>query len=94
MVQLATPDSSMPYNVICLTSTVLTVYVGATLNALVKRPGKEARVAAANAVDLARRRATKRRKLLLVLVLVVASVMLGVALDPEAQDQLKALLAG
>ena len=38
LVQLAQPDFSMPYNVCCLTSTVLAVYLGALLNALLKRP--------------------------------------------------------
>ncbi|KAF5838595.1 hypothetical protein DUNSADRAFT_2580 [Dunaliella salina] len=40
LVQLATPDFSMPYNVICLSSTVMGVFVGSTLNTLVFRPGK------------------------------------------------------
>ena len=38
LVQMATPDISMPYNVICLTCTVLAVYVGALLNSLTKVP--------------------------------------------------------
>lgn len=38
LVQLAQPDFSMPYNVCCLTSTVLAVYIGSFLNALLKRP--------------------------------------------------------
>ncbi|KAJ9528458.1 hypothetical protein QJQ45_020345, partial [Haematococcus lacustris] len=37
LVQLATPDISMGYNVICLSSTVMAVYVGAVLTALTKR---------------------------------------------------------
>ncbi|CAD7700239.1 unnamed protein product [Ostreobium quekettii] len=37
LVSLATPDFSMPYNVCCLTSTVLAIYIGAMLKALVKR---------------------------------------------------------
>ena len=36
LVQMATPDISMPYNVICLTCTVLAVFVGALLNSLTK----------------------------------------------------------
>lgn len=43
LVQLATPDFSMPYNVICLSSTVMGVFVGSTLNTLAYRPGKEFR---------------------------------------------------
>ena len=38
---MATPDISMPYNVICLTCTVLAVYVGAMLNSLIKRQPDE-----------------------------------------------------
>ncbi|KAF8065876.1 STP13 [Scenedesmus sp. PABB004] len=38
VVPLAVPDFSMPYNVICLTSTVLAVFLGATLNTLLLRP--------------------------------------------------------
>ena len=46
LVQHANPDFSMPYNVICLTSTLLAVYVGATLNTLIKRPQEAAKSAA------------------------------------------------
>lgn len=38
MVQLAQPDFSMPYNVCCLTSTVLALYFGSFINVLLKRP--------------------------------------------------------
>lgn len=37
LIQLATADISMPYNVICLTGTVLAIFCGALLNAIVKR---------------------------------------------------------
>ncbi len=37
LLRLATADIAMPYNVICLTSTVLAVFFGATLNTLLQR---------------------------------------------------------
>jgi hypothetical protein len=37
LVALAPPDFSMPYNVVCLTSTALAVYVGASVNGLLRR---------------------------------------------------------
>jgi phosphatidylinositol glycan class T len=37
LVQLATADISMPYNVICLTGTVLAIFCGALLNSFMKR---------------------------------------------------------
>jgi phosphatidylinositol glycan class T len=37
LIQLATPDIAMPYNVICLSSTVMAVFFGAALNAMLKR---------------------------------------------------------
>ena len=36
VVQLLIPDASMPFNVICLTSTLLAVYFGTTVNTLLK----------------------------------------------------------
>ena len=44
LVQMAPPDISMPYNVVCLTCTVLAVFFGAMLNSLIKvRRGQSAR---------------------------------------------------
>ncbi|EFJ07684.1 hypothetical protein SELMODRAFT_429609 [Selaginella moellendorffii] len=43
LMQLATPDFSMPYNVITLTCTVLALYFGSLLNALRRRIGEEER---------------------------------------------------
>lgn len=41
LVQNANADASMPYNVLCLSGTVLAVFAGALLNALIRRrPGK------------------------------------------------------
>ena len=62
--QLAQPDFSMPYNVCCLTSTVLAVYLGALLNTLLKRPAPDLSPAQAAA-------ASRRRKLRVVAVVVI-----------------------
>ena len=43
----ASPDFSMPYNVCCLTSTVLAIYVGATLKLLLEGSGTKERAGAA-----------------------------------------------
>lgn len=45
LVPLATPDFSMPYNVITLTCTVLALYFGSLLNILRRRIGEEERLA-------------------------------------------------
>lgn len=87
VVQLAQPDFSMPYNVCCLTSTVLAVYLGAMLNALLRRQSPllsaEQEVAA-----------TRRRKLRVALVVVVfagAAVYLDKGLQASLRQQLQLL---
>lgn len=45
LVPLATPDFSMPYNVITFTCTVLALYFGSLLNTLRRRIGEEERLA-------------------------------------------------
>ncbi|MCO5578512.1 hypothetical protein L7F22_032355 [Adiantum nelumboides] len=45
LVPLATPEFSMPYNVITLTCTVLALYFGSLLNVLRRRIGEEERLA-------------------------------------------------
>eukprot|EP00250_Pteridium_aquilinum_P030640 c4176_g1_i1 orf=378-2543(+) len=45
LVPLATPDFSMPYNVVTLTCTVLALYFGSILNILRRRIGEEERLA-------------------------------------------------
>ncbi|KAL3690920.1 hypothetical protein R1sor_004571 [Riccia sorocarpa] len=47
LVPLATPDFSMPYNVITFTCTVLALYFGSLLNTLRRRIGEEERLAKA-----------------------------------------------
>jgi phosphatidylinositol glycan class T len=89
LVPLAVPDFSMPYNVICLTSTVLAVFVGGVLNALLWRPGQEAR----HGADAAQLKQRRRRKLVRLLVLSCAFGGLAMYWDPELQAQVAQQLA-
>lgn len=87
VVQLAQPDFSMPYNVCCLTSTVLAVYLGAMLNALLQRETPELTPQQETA-------ASRRRKLRVAGVVVVfggAAVYLDKGLQSSLVKQLKAL---
>jgi hypothetical protein len=84
LVPLAVPDFSMPYNVICLTSTVLAVYFGATLNALLRRRPKED--------DEATGKKERRKKLVKLLVVAVVFGGLGLYLDPELQESVQKFL--
>jgi phosphatidylinositol glycan class T len=83
LVPLAVPDFSMPYNVICLTSTVLAVYVGSTLNALLRRSSEVAGAAAGGGSSAAAARQQRRRKVVQVVVVAVVFGGLGVYLDPD-----------
>lgn len=85
MVQVATPDFSMPYNVICLSSTVLAVFFGAIFNTLVKSPPR------ANQATQARPSNSKLHIKLLVLLLVFT--VAAVYLDPELQALVHGVLA-
>ncbi|KIY99334.1 GPI transamidase component PIG-T [Monoraphidium neglectum] len=89
LVPLAPPDFSMPYNVVCLTSTVLAVYVGAVLNALLKRPGAELREAAKGGAG----RRAARLKAAKVVVVVVVFGGLALYVDEELQAQVMQALA-
>jgi len=86
VMQLAQPDFSMPYNVCCLTSTVLAVYLGAMLNAVLRRQAPQLSEGQAAAAG----RARKFR---------VAAVLLAfggaaVYLDPGLQSSLRKKLQG
>ncbi|KAI8464451.1 MAG: Gpi16 subunit, GPI transamidase component-domain-containing protein [Monoraphidium minutum] len=89
LVPLAPPDFSMPYNVVCLTSTVLAVYLGASLNALLRRPGQEARDRAAKGGGAA----AARRKVAKVAIVSVVFGGLALYVDEELREQAAALLA-
>lgn len=89
LVPLAPPDFSMPYNVVCLTSTVLAVYIGATLNALLRRPGEELRLAAKGTSARA-----ARLKVVKVVAVVVIFGGLAVYVDDSLQEPVsKALVS-
>eukprot|EP00878_Enallax_costatus_P028318 GHUV01030580.1.p1 GENE.GHUV01030580.1~~GHUV01030580.1.p1 ORF type:complete len:107 (-),score=17.84 GHUV01030580.1:242-562(-) len=81
----------MPYNVICLTSTVLAVFFGATLNTLLLRPGTEQRMLAAG--KYASKAAKRKRKLKLLLVIVIFGG-LAVYIDPAVQEAVVEQLRG
>jgi phosphatidylinositol glycan class T len=84
VVPLAVPDFSMPYNVICLTSTVLAVFVGGVLNALLWRPGKEER----DGADEAKAARRRRKKAVRLVVLTVVFGGLAVYFDADLQAEL------
>lgn len=88
VVPLAVPDFSMPYNVICLTSTVLAVFVGGVLNALLWRPGKEEREAA----DADKVQQRRRKKVVRLAALVLLFGGVAVYWDPELQAEILAQL--
>ena len=79
LVQMATPDISMPYNVICLTCTVLAVYVGALLNSLTKVPKVITAAAETAAVAVAPAAATTAAETAAGATTVAASIIQAVA---------------
>jgi phosphatidylinositol glycan class T len=83
VVTLAVPDFSMPYNVICLTSTVLAVFLGAVVGALLLRPAELEKQAHASVAACAAARKRKRVKVVLLLVVFGG---LGLYLDPSLQE--------
>eukprot|EP00798_Chlamydomonas_sp_ICE-L_P031198 gene31198-6345_t len=88
LVQLATPDFSMPYNVICLTSTVLAVYVGATMNTLMKRSK-----GAADAKSKTTKASPKAKAMKAVLFVLLLGILF-VLIDPDTKGYLKELMEG
>lgn len=84
VVPLAVPDFSMPYNVICLTSTVLAIFMGGVLNALLWRPGRDEREAADPKTAVSK----KKKKALRLVVLVVGFMAVAVMYDADLQGQL------
>lgn len=78
VVSLATPDFSMPYNVCCLSSTLLAIFFGAMLNLLISRP----RIAALQA----RSKSARRRKILFIIFMLVAFMFLAVFLDADLHN--------
>ncbi len=88
--QLAPPDFSMPYNVICLTSTVLAVFIGATLNTLLRRPeGTEDKAVSGAAGSKSGWSSPARRKAVKFVVVLLLFGGLGLYLDPSLQEALQ-----
>ena len=81
VVQLAQPDFSMPYNVCCLTSTVLAVFLGAMLNTLLRREAPR--------LSQQQEAAASRRRKLRVAVVVMAFAGAAVYLDKGLQTALR-----
>lgn len=82
----------MPYNVICLTSTVLAVFCGTLLNIMLKQEdGSDANQADALEKDEGAVR-TKRVKRVLVAIVIIGFLGLGVYLDPEASRAVRGWL--
>ncbi|KAG2448857.1 hypothetical protein HYH02_006208 [Chlamydomonas schloesseri] len=99
LVPLAAPDFSMPYNVICLSSTVLAVYFGATLNLVMRRgagdtAGADGAAAAGGAAGKAAARRRRLRKAVQAVVLLVAFGALALYLDSELREQAEEWLRG
>ncbi|KAG2432868.1 hypothetical protein HXX76_008600 [Chlamydomonas incerta] len=94
LVPLAAPDFSMPYNVICLSSTVLAVYFGATLNLVMRRGTGDAAAgvgaAASGESEAESRKAARRRRLqkaVQAVVVIIAFGALALYLDSELREQ-------
>ncbi|GIL71952.1 hypothetical protein Vretifemale_2387 [Volvox reticuliferus] len=88
LVPLAAPDFSMPYNVICLSSTLLAVYFGALLNLLTRR----GRAAGHTASE--RSRASVRDKALQAVLMLVLFATLALYLDAEMRASAIEIVAG
>lgn len=97
LVPLAAPDFSMPYNVICLSSTVLAVYFGAVLNLLTKR-GDRSRLDAGEAKGVGAVKGGLRPgqgvKALKLLAFVLLFASLALYLDADMRSQAEKLLQG
>ncbi|GLI64049.1 hypothetical protein VaNZ11_007211, partial [Volvox africanus] len=87
LVPLAAPDFSMPYNVICLSSTVLAVYFGALLNLLTRRG------CAAGHAAPERSKVSLGGKALQALLMLVLFSALALYLDAELRQHAMELLA-
>jgi phosphatidylinositol glycan class T len=92
--QAANADVSMPYNVLCLSGTVLAVFAGSLLNAMIRRKGK------GGEHDAAAFATARRRKFRLVFAAIALLVVVGavaVHTDPGAAalwEQLVSELTG
>ena len=85
LVPMPTPDFSMPYNVCCLSCTVLALYVMGINAAVFTKPEHDK-------TDVKQNKAAKRRQLVSVFLLVVTFASLAVSTDKALQRQLKSAL--
>ena len=85
LVPMPTPDFSMPYNVCCLSCTVLALYVMGINAAVFSKAGHEE-------ADAKQNKAAKRRQLVGVLLLVLTFGTFAVYADKSLQRQLQGLL--
>ena len=79
LVPLPTPDFSMPYNVCCLTCTVLAIYILGVISLVFGKPDHE----------LTNTKAAKTKRVMLLVSVVVCFLGVAVALDKSLQTQLK-----
>lgn len=81
MVHLATPDFSMPYNVCCMTCTLLALYVGLQLRILTyRRRDEESRLA---------QKKSRASKLLKPLVVCVGMGVMLLVVDDETRETVR-----
>ena len=80
LLNLPIPDASMPFNVVCFTSTAIAVTFGSVLNALLKAPGAGSGIGDEGGA----RRAIKMRLLRLVIVLILVGAT-AVYMDKDLQ---------
>lgn len=84
LIPMPTPDFSMPYNVCCLSCTVLALYVMGINAAVFSKPEHDV-------ADAKQNKAAKRRQLASVLLLVLVFGSLAVSTDKALQRQLKSV---
>ncbi|GFR40103.1 hypothetical protein Agub_g655, partial [Astrephomene gubernaculifera] len=110
LVPLAAPDFSMPYNVMCLSSTLLAVYFGVVLNLLTRRPRETGEgdgggskhgagtggssSGSGGGSDGVGSRRIRRRKAMQAVVVVVVFTGLAVYLDAELRESIEGVLEG
>lgn len=82
---MPTPDFSMPYNVCCLSCTVLALYIMGIKAAVFTKPEHDK-------TDVKQNKAAKRRQLVSVFLLVVTFASLAISTDKALQRQLKSAL--
>lgn len=88
LVSMATPDFSMPYNVCCLTSTLLAIFSVVVINLLTRRPRLDALAKA----DKSAKRRKRASQLLLIVVFCFAAVYMDDDLNTWVKQQMASFL--